>query len=123
MSKFPLSPSRQTNSLVFISGQIGQSNGKLVSDSLEEQLVQTVRNIVKILEANNLTLNNIVDVTAFLVDQNDYNLFNEVYTREFQEPYPTRTTVTVKSLPLGARVELKVIASRTNYLNDTEKEK
>ena len=112
MLNFPLSPSKNTDGLVFISGQIGQQDGQLVSDDIEGQLIQTVKNIATILEANSLTLGNVVDVTAFLVDQNDYNIFNEVYTKEFQKPYPARTTVTVKSLPLEAKVELKVIASR-----------
>jgi 2-iminobutanoate/2-iminopropanoate deaminase len=116
MSNFPLSPSKTTNGLIFISGQIGQKNGQLVSNNLEEQLVQTIKNIVQILEADNLTLRNVVDVTAFLVDQDDYSIFNEVYAREFQEPYPARTTVTVKSLPLGAKMELKVIASRIEFI-------
>jgi len=52
----------------------------------------------------------VIDVTAFLIDQSDYQSFNEIYAELFKEPFPTRTTVTVKSLPLGARVELKVIA-------------
>lgn len=110
MANFPLSPFREVDRLLFVSGQIGQQNGKLVSDSVEDQTVQAVANIAAILSQSNLSLKNVVDVTAFLVDQNDYDAFNVVYAKEFGEPYPARTTVTVKSLPLGAKIELKAVA-------------
>lgn len=112
MANYPLSPFKQVGNLFFISGQVGQKDGQLVSDSLEEQVKQAVANITAILEQNGLGLKDVVDVMAFLVDQNDYIAFNEVYSQTFTEPYPTRTTVTVKSLPLGAKVELKVIAAK-----------
>ncbi|MEK7629431.1 MAG: RidA family protein [Patescibacteria group bacterium] len=112
MSSLPFSPFKKAGNLIFISGQVGQKEGKLVSESLENQVIQAVANIAEILKQNNLGLENVVDVTAFLVNQEDYALFNQVYTKQFSEPYPTRTTVTVKSLPLGAKVELKAIASK-----------
>ncbi len=112
MSNYPLSPYKQVGNLLFISGQIGQKDGRLVADNLEEQVKQAVDNITAILQQNGMGLNNVIDVTAFLVDQNDYAAFNEVYSKSFTEPYPTRTTVTVKSLPLGAKVEIKAIASK-----------
>lgn len=110
MTNYPLSPFKQVGNLLFISGQNGQKDGQLVSDNLEEQVKQAVANITAILLQNGLEIKNVVDVMAFLVDQNDYVAFNEIYSQAFTEPYPTRTTVTVKSLPLGAKVELKAIA-------------
>ena len=111
MSSLPFSPfkSRKFN-FYFWAGWAKRR--KLVSESLENQVIQAVANIAEILKQNNLGLENVVDVTAFLVNQEDYALFNQVYTKQFSEPYPTRTTVTVKSLPLGAKVELKAIASK-----------
>lgn len=111
MGKFPLSTSRKIGNMLFISGQIGQENGQLVSDKVEEQTIQIINNLKKILENNNLTIKNVIDVMVFLVDQNDYDTFNGIYTKEFEEPYPTRITVTVKSLPMNAKIEFKVIAS------------
>lgn len=110
MQTYPLSASKKIGGLLFVSGQIGQKDGQLVSDDLEQQIVQTVTNIKDILEQNELSLENIVDITAFLIDQNDYVIFNDIYAKLISEPYPTRTTVTVKSLPLNAKVELKVVA-------------
>lgn len=111
MTKLPLSTTRKIGNILFISGQIGQENGQLVSENLEDQTIQTIKNLKKVLEENNLTIKNIIDVTVFLVDQGDYDAFNEIYAKEFEEPYPTRTTVTVKSLPLNAKIELKTVAS------------
>ena len=112
MPNYPLSPSKQAGNLLFISGQVGQKDGQLVSDNLEEQVRQAVDNITAILQQNGMGLSNVIDVLAFLVEQSDYVAFNEVYSKSFAEPFPTRTTVTVKSLPLGAKVEIKAIASK-----------
>ena len=112
MANFPLSASKRISNTLFISGQIGQKDGQLISGDLKEQITQTINNIQKILEQNDLSLKNVVDVTAFLIDQDDYTIFNEIYAMKFKEPYPTRTTVIVKSLPLNAKVELKIIASK-----------
>ena len=106
----PLSPICISGLLAFLSGQVGIKDGKLVSDDIREQTAQAIENVASVLKANGLTLEEVIDVTAFLINQDDYTAFNEVYAEHFKEPFPTRTTVTVKSLPLGAKVELKVIA-------------
>ncbi|GEM_PF-196270 len=111
MNTKPLfSPTRTEGNFVFLSGQIGIKDGILVSENIKEQVAQAVENIVALLKKHNLLLESVIDVTAFLIDQEDYQPFNEIYSELFNEPFPTRTTVTVKSLPLGARVELKVIS-------------
>ena len=85
-------------------------NGKLVSEDVKEQTRQAIKNIISILEEQGTSLIKVIDVCAFLTNQDDYPSFNEVYIEFFKDPFPTRTAVTVKSLPLGAKVELKVIA-------------
>jgi 2-iminobutanoate/2-iminopropanoate deaminase len=55
-------------------------------------------------------LSHIVKVTVFLTDMADFTEMNAVYARHFEEPYPARTTVAVKALPLGARVEVECVA-------------
>jgi 2-iminobutanoate/2-iminopropanoate deaminase len=111
-TKPPFSPSRIEGNLVFLSGQIGIKDGALVSDDFKEQFARAIENILRILGEHSLSLENVIDVTAFLIDQGDYQVFNEAYGESFKEPFPTRTTVTVKSLPFGAKVELKVIAHK-----------
>jgi 2-iminobutanoate/2-iminopropanoate deaminase len=110
MPNFPLSPIKKAGELYFVSGQIGIKDGQLAGDDIKTQLAQTIANIKSILEGEELSLSDIIDVTVFLVNQEDYQDFNDSYRELFQEPYPTRTTVTVKSLPANALVELKVIA-------------
>ena len=109
-TKLPFSSFRKEGDFMFLSGQIGLKNGALIAGGIKEQTVQAAENINTILREQNLSLENVVDVVAFLVEQEDYPIFNEVYGGVFGEPFPTRTTVTVKSLPLGAKVELKVVA-------------
>jgi 2-iminobutanoate/2-iminopropanoate deaminase len=110
INKYPLSPSRKVRNLIFVSGQIGQKEGSLISDNFMQQMAQAIENLKIILKQNNLSLENVVDVTAFLTNQDDYADFNNEYVKYFKEPYPARTTVTVKSLPLNAKFEIKATA-------------
>lgn len=112
MANYPLSPFRKIGNTIYVSGQVGQKDGQLVSENIEEQTAQAIANVAGILKQNGLELKDVADVTAFITDQGDYDKFNEVYGKHFQEPYPARTTVTVKSLPLNAKVELKAVASK-----------
>ena len=107
----PFSIARSINGKhTFFSGQIGLKEGQLVADNIEEQTKQIVANLKEALLKEYLSLDDIVDVTAYLTKQEDYESFNKVYSELFRQPYPTRTTIGVEWLPLNARVELKVIA-------------
>jgi 2-iminobutanoate/2-iminopropanoate deaminase len=63
-----------------------------------------------VLRAAGKTLSDVVRVGVFLTDMRDFQAMNAVYGRIFQAPYPARTTVAVAELPLGAAVEIDVIA-------------
>ena len=112
MAKLPFSSARQVGNTYYIAGQIGLKDGKLVSDDFKEQTIQAVANLAGILEQNGMTIENVVDVTVFMTEAVDLPTFNEVYAKEFKEPYPARAAVTVKALPFGAKVKLKTIASK-----------
>jgi 2-iminobutanoate/2-iminopropanoate deaminase len=56
------------------------------------------------------TRKDVVKVTVFLTDMNDFAAVNEVYASFFPAPYPARTAFSVSGLPLGARVEIEAIA-------------
>jgi len=67
---------------------------------IKEQTKAVIQNIESILKISGATLNNLVDLTVFLKDMNDYNGFNEVYNQFFDSKNgPCRTTVAVKELP------------------------
>jgi len=108
-----LSQAIDTGSLVFVSGQIHQGpGGKVIDGSVEVKLQWIMKNISGILEAANLTLDDIVKVTIYVTDMEQMFDINEIYPTYFSAPFPAREAVCVKELPLGATIEISVIASR-----------
>lgn len=111
----PLAPYSQAiaiDKFLFCSGQIGLSptTGKLVSDDVTEQCKQAFENLKAVLEEAGVSLKNLVKVTVFLKDMNDYGKVNEVYASYVQEPFPARSAFAVKELPMKAQVEIEAIA-------------
>ncbi|UZO12692.1 uncharacterized protein OCT59_004215 [Rhizophagus irregularis] len=84
---------------------------------IKEQTKAVIQNIKSILELSGATLNNLVDLTVFLKDMNDYNDFNEVYNQFFDaKTGPSRTTVAVKDLPSPKLlIEIKAVAVMPAY--------
>jgi 2-iminobutanoate/2-iminopropanoate deaminase len=109
----PFSPAVRDGDRVYTSGQIAQdpATGKLIEGSVAAQTEQIFRNLVVVLEAADKSLADVVKVNVYLMDITRFGEMNEVYARHFAAPYPARTTVAVAALPLGAAVELEVIAS------------
>lgn len=109
----PYSQAIQTGELVFASGQIGldPSSGKL-REGLEAQTRQVLANLRAVLEAADLTLDDVVKTTIFLVDIGQFATVNGIYGEAFSSPPPARSTVQVSALPLGALVEIEAIAVR-----------
>ena len=106
----PYSPILQAGEWFITSGQIGLHDGELVSGGLEVELAQIFQNLKALLALEDLTLQNIVKTTVFLVDINDYQLMNTIYMQEFGLHRPTRSAVAVAALPLGAVVEIEAWA-------------
>ena len=78
---------------------------------LSGQAEQCCKNVVALLESQGLTTANVVKTTVFIADMNDFPKVNEVYKKYFCEPFPARSCVAIKSLPLGAQVEVEAIAA------------
>jgi 2-iminobutanoate/2-iminopropanoate deaminase len=109
--KAPYSPVVISDGHVFTAGQVGfDANGDVVEGGIEEQTRQAIENVGLCLEAAGCTLRDVVKVTAFLADLEDFAAYNRVYTSFFAEPYPARTTVGV-SLPGSLLVEIEAVAS------------
>ena len=108
----PFSAAIRAGEFLFLSGQIAQepTTGRLVTGDAAAQTEQIFRNIRALLQAAGKTLADIVKVTVFLTDMGEFQALNAVYGRQFEQPYPARTTVAVAALPLGAAVELDVVA-------------
>jgi 2-iminobutanoate/2-iminopropanoate deaminase len=108
----PYSHAVESGELIFLSGQtpLDSSTGKLVEGDIAAQTEQCFKNLFNVLEAAGLTSDAVLKVTVFLTNMNDFKAMNEVYANQFSAPYPARSTIGVASLPLGAQVEIELIA-------------
>ncbi len=78
---------------------------------IREQTRAVIENIKDILQSQGADLSNLVEITTFLVNMNDFGGYNEVYGEYFDETGPTRTTVAVHQLPHPLlTIEIKAIA-------------
>ncbi len=92
-------------------GPIRHPDGSPREYDIAAQTRATIENIRAVLHASNAQLEDIVDITVFLVDmQRDFPTFNQVYGEYFATIGPTRTTVEVRALPTPIAVEIKAIA-------------
>ncbi len=107
----PFSPLIKYGNLLFVSGQgpIGK-DGKLVPGDIKAQTRQTLDNFRRVLEDAGASMNDVVQTNVYLVNLDDFQSMNEVYTTYFQDPKPARTTVRA-DLVLGMRVEIQGIAA------------
>lgn len=109
----PFSPSITKNGFVFTSGQVYLTEGvKLLEGTIEEQAHQVMKNLQSILEKAGVSFNNVVKTTIYTTDMSLYGRINEVYASYFRESFPAREFVCVKELPLGARLEISMIAAK-----------
>ena len=98
--------------LVYTSGQlpIDPATGNFPEGGIKEQTRQSLTSIQAILQEAGLTMGSVIKTTVFMADMNDFADMNSVYAEFFNEPYPARSAVAVKTLPKGALVEIEVVA-------------
>lgn len=107
----PYSQAIRAGDMVFVSGQLGFVPGeKTLAATVEEQTELALANLVKVLKAAGLGPEHVVKTTCFLADMGDFPAFNKVYGSLFCEHPPARSCFAVKTLPLGALVEVEAIA-------------
>lgn len=101
------------NGVSYFSGQIGiNPTTNVLAEGFIPQLKQILANIDGLLEAQNLTRNDIIKTSIFVTDLANFGHVNEAYTEYFTAPYPARSCVEVPALPKGAVVEIEVIAGK-----------
>jgi 2-iminobutanoate/2-iminopropanoate deaminase len=101
--------------MVFTAGQIAIPSGEsdVRGDTTEEQARIAIQNIREILQAAGCKLGDVVKVTVYLKEMDDYPALNRIYAEAFSTPpFPARSVVEVSRLPKGALVEIEVIARR-----------
>jgi len=109
----PYSQAIKKNGFLFISGQIAinPESGKLIEGDVSEQTKQIFLNLKEILSATQLDFNNIVKVTVYLTNISEFSIVNQIYSKIFTSSFPAREIAEVKALPLGAMIEISVIAA------------
>lgn len=109
----PYSQAIEIGSLVFTSGQIPLSaeTGEVVGSTFAEQATQVMKNVQAVLTAAGSSCELAVKTTCFLVDMNDFSVFNEIYSNYFTGK-PARSCLAVAALPKGVLVEVEVVAQK-----------
>ncbi|HEV8699258.1 MAG TPA: RidA family protein [Candidatus Limnocylindrales bacterium] len=110
----PYSQAIVAGEFVFCAGQgaIDAATGDILIGTVEEETERTLRNLGAVLDAAGVGFADVVKTTVFLADIDDFAAMNGVYTKFFPDPPPARTTVGVKALPKGFKVEIEAIARR-----------
>lgn len=95
---------------VILSGQLGIDDGALVAGGVAAQTTRAMENVSHLLGSAGASLNDIVTTTCYLIDMDDFGTFNAAYAAALGDHRPTRSTVAVRALPLGASVEIEAWA-------------
>lgn len=108
----PYSHAVEAGGMLYCSGQIplDATTGKIVAGDITMQTEQSFKNCQQVLETAGLTFDDVIKVTVFLTDMANFSAMNAVYEKQFVQPYPSRSAIAVKALPLGAEVEIEMIA-------------
>ena len=107
----PYSPGVRAGALIFVSGQVPRDprTGEFVGGDVAAQARRTLQNLRLVLEAAGATVDDVVSLTFYLADENDWGAFNEAYRETFRPPYPSRTVVGARLR--GVLVEVSAVAS------------
>jgi len=109
----PYNQAVKSGDLLFVSGQIAidPPTGTLVTENIEDETNQVMKNIAAILSTAEMSFENVVKASVFVTDMNLYSRINAVYANYFDESTaPARELVEVANLPKFVNVEISVIA-------------
>lgn len=109
----PYSQAVRFGDTLYLSGQtpIDPAAGKLVDGDIAAQARQVFENLAAVLAAAGASFDNVVRVGIYLTDLGNFAAVNDVMKQYFREPFPARSTIGVAALPLGAQVEIDMIAA------------
>jgi 2-iminobutanoate/2-iminopropanoate deaminase len=108
----PYSQAVQVGNFIYTAGQIPlvPGTGKLVEGDIETQTRQVMQNLSAVLAAAGSSLDNVIKTTIYVTDLADFAAINQAYGNFFVDSPPARSTVQVAALPLGANVEIEMVA-------------
>lgn len=112
----PYSHAVDAGDFIFFSGQTAMNSlgeeGKSLKGKIKLQTEEVFSNLTSVMEAANVNSAQVVKANVYLTTMDDFDAMNEVYQSFFEAPYPARTCVAVKELPLGAEVEIELIVKK-----------
>lgn len=108
----PFSEAVKVGHTLYLSGQIGLKDGKLVQGGVGEETKQIFDNINDVLVKNGYQKSDLVKCTAMLKDMKQFSAFNQAYKAALNAPFPARSAFGVSDLALGSNVEVECIASK-----------
>jgi len=108
----PYSQAVRYGDLLFVAGQVAlrPDHDQIVGEGIEDQTEQVCENLKAILEAAGSSFHKVLNTTIYLTDFGDFPKLNEVYGRYVGDNPPARATIQIAGLPMGARVEIAVVA-------------
>ncbi len=104
----PYSSIRKAEGLYFVAGQVGVDKGGNTPESFEDQFRLVVENLSRVLESQNLSLSNIINLRVYLTDMADFTKLNQLFKKYFMGIAPSRECVAVQALPPVAKNEAKL---------------
>lgn len=112
----PYSHAVDGGNYIFFSGQTAMNRSKEVGQALagdiQAQTKEVFDNLSAVMAAANIGKHQVVKANVYLTTMDDFDAMNTVYQNFFKAPYPARTCVAVHELPLGAEVEIELIAKK-----------
>jgi 2-iminobutanoate/2-iminopropanoate deaminase len=108
----PYSHAVMAGGFLFTSGQVALNpkTGELVGGGIEKQTEQVLSNLEAVLTAAGMTFSNVVKSTIFMTDLSDFDTVNSIYATRFSNAPPARSCVQVAALPIGADLEIELVA-------------
>ena len=107
----PFSQAIKVDGFIYFSGQVGQdpTTGKLVTGGISAETERIFQNLLAVLKASSKGFDDVVRAGVYLTNMSDYVVFNGIYAKHFDPPFPARTAIGVAALPLGACVEIDLV--------------
>jgi 2-iminobutanoate/2-iminopropanoate deaminase len=108
----PFSQAVEAGGFIYCSGQVAQdpTTGKLVPGGIAAETERVFQNLSAVLKAADKTFDDVVRAGVFLTNISDFVAMNGIYAKYFSLPFPARTTIAAAALPLGACVEIDLVA-------------
>ena len=110
----PYSQGLMAGDTLYLSGQIAldPTTNKVMKGNIKDETRTVMENLKSILEAADMSMDNVVKTTIFLKDMNNFMQVNEVYGSYFTKEFPARATIEASRLPKDANVEISMEAKK-----------